>query len=186
MEKGNSNLPWLLSGAIILMAALALTASYGSNSHAPGSPFAQENATYCPYGYPCGIKGPVCAVPGTVYDCPAIIINNTAGNHTPPNATIAVNLTMELNNSEQAGFNLVQSMFYVNSSSECSKQLISACDNNVPSQFICINGLYSENVSSQYQRIYTTPQACPMFLMVGNLSCGIASNYCVVLDQKPN
>lgn len=106
----------------------------------------------------------------------------------PPsgNGTEAVNLAQELNNSAKAGFNLDESMFYASSASECSKKLITACDNNVPNQYICVNQKYAGTVSSQYSSIYPARGICPMFFMAGNISCGLDDNHCVVFVQGPN
>ena len=102
--------------------------------------------------------------------------NNSSG-------TVAVNLAQELQNSAQAGFNLNESMFYASSLSECSMQQISQCDNNAPNQFICVNQQYNATVSSQYRNIYSTPAECPMYIMEGNVSCGLVGNYCAVMHQ---
>ncbi len=102
------------------------------------------------------------------------------GGAPPANATVAVTMQQELNNSAQAGFNIGQSELYSTSASRCSRELISACDNNVPSQFVCVNAQYASQVQLQYQSIYANPEVCPQFLMAGTVSCGIAQDYCVV------
>ena len=133
---------------------------------------------YCQYGYVCGMLSSGCAKPGAVYNCPMIPTNQTV------NATVAVDLQQELNNSAQEGFTLNQAEFYSNSSSVCSRQLISYCNNNVPAQFICVNQKYSALVESQYSQSHKTPQACAMFILEGNISCGIEANYCVVTRSQ--
>src|SRR5208283_398441 len=79
-------------------------------------PVPNSTNTTCPVGYVCGIQADGCAVPGAIYNCPM----------EPANITIAVNLTQELNNSAEAGFAVDEGMFQANSSSECTKELISA------------------------------------------------------------
>lgn len=164
-------------GAVALMLAVAFFA-YGSGwiSSITGPIYNSSIPSSCPYGYVCGIKADGCALPGAIYNCPEEPAN-------PQSNTIAVNLTQELKNSAKAGFILNESMFYANSGSECSRQLISQCDNNEPDQFICVNQQYSGAVSSQYGSAYPAPVACPMFLMAGNVSCGLAGNHCVVVHQ---
>ncbi len=140
----------------------------------PCAPLPPTNAT-CPDGYVCGIPANGCAVPGAIYNCPNEPANLTA------NGTEAVNLTQELNNSAAEGFNLTVDMFSANSSSECSKELISPCDNNVPTQFICINQRFVGVVSSQRPPVRG---ACPMFMMAGDIYCGLDDGFCVVMDQR--
>ncbi len=144
----------------------------------PNTTNATQNTT-CPDGYICGIPSNGCAVPGAIYNCPNQPVNIT-------NSTMGINPAEELNNSAGAGFNLTQAMFYANSSSQCSKQLISACDNNVPTQFICVNQQYAGNVSAQYAAIYSRPWVCPQFMLAGKIFCGLEGDNCVVLYQGPN
>jgi len=100
---------------------------------------------------------------------------------------IAVDLQQELNNSANDGFSLNQSMFRANSSSQCSRQLISGCDNNVPSQFICVNNSFIDTVSGQRSSIYSNnSRACPDFIETGTLSCAVQAGYCVVQYGGPN
>ncbi len=140
-----------------------------------------EPPATCPDGYVCGIASDGCAVPGAVYNCP--------NEPVPPinaSGSKEVNLAQELNNSAGAGFSLDEGMFHANSSSDCAKELISQCDNNVPSQFVCVNQRYAANVSSQYGAIYSKPGMCPEFLLAGNVSCGLDDGSCVVLYQGPD
>lgn len=150
----------------------------------PCAPIPPNTTGACPDGYVCGIASDGCAVPGAIYNCPNEPVNPP--NSTSGNETVAVGLAQELNNSAQAGFSLDEAMFYASSSSGCSKQRISQCDNNVPSQFICINQQYAGNVSSQYDEIYAKPGACPEFLLAGSVYCGLDGGYCVVLHQGPD
>jgi hypothetical protein len=122
-----------------------------------------------------------CRAPNNIPPCVPPI--PTPDNSTSGNRTVAVNLAQELNNSAEAGFSLNAGMFYASSSSECSKQLISPCDNNVPNQFICVSQQYAGTVSSQYGSIYPTPRACPEFLLAGSVYCGLNDNYCVVYQE---
>jgi hypothetical protein len=181
MANARSNIALFLLSAIVLMVIIWFLQFYESSPPVTGSTYPQTNTSNCQYGHICGIASYGCAIPGAIYNCPAKIVGIT--NNTNLNATVAVMLAEELNNSVNAGFNLNQSMFYSNSQAGCSKELISACNNNSPQQYICINSQYVSAVSGQYPGIYSSPHACPMFYMAGNVSCGIVNNYCVVLDQ---
>jgi hypothetical protein len=109
----------------------------------------------------------------------------TTINGTAPNDTlVAVNLTQELNNSAQNGFQLNSSQFYSTSSAQCTRESISGCNNNVPSQFICVNSQYAGAVASQHQTIYATPTVCPDFLMAGYVSCVAVQGYCEVASSQ--
>ncbi len=156
-----------------------VTTCRAPNNIPPCAPIPPTNST-CPSGYVCGIESNGCAAPGQIYNCPNMPVN-ISSNIT---ANESVNLTEELNSSAKAGFKLTQVMFYANSSSVCSKQLISPCDNNEPSQFICVNQNYATQVSAQHSSIYSSREICPMFYMVGSVTCGLDNNYCVVLDQQ--
>ena len=57
------------------------------------------------------------------------------------NGTVAADISQELNYSAQDGFNLSMGTFRAGSASDCVKELAGRCDNNVPSQHICINQL---------------------------------------------
>jgi regulatory protein YycI of two-component signal transduction system YycFG len=112
--------------------------------------------------------------------------SNSTNSSTITNGTaeIAVNLQSELNNS--AAFNTNQSMFYATSFSDCSRQQITQCDNNVPDQFICVNSQYSSYISAQYRQLYGNQSAvCPDFILAGSIACGISANYCVVISSNP-
>jgi hypothetical protein len=171
---------------LIGIAAVALMLAVAFSPHTGGVIIPVTSTVYnpttpsCLYGYVCGIKADGCAAQGAIYNCPEEPANPPP-NTTSGNGTVAVNLTQELKNSAASGFTLNESMFHANSSSECSRELISSCDNNVPSQFICVNQRYAGVVSSQYKTIYSKPTACPQFLMAGNVSCGLVSNYCAVV-----
>lgn len=184
MANNGPNITIFFLAALALLAILLLISLHARSPGAIGSPvpIATTNGSYCQYGHICGIKSDGCAVPGAIYNCPAQIISTT--NSTTPNEIIAVTLAEELNNSANSGLNLNRSMFYSNSQAGCSRELISACDNNDPQQYICINSQYASKVASQYPKIHPSPQACPMFYMAGNISCGLANNYCVVLDSN--
>ena len=159
-----------------------VTSCYPPDNTPPCAPMPSNQSSPCPDGYVCGIPSDGCAVPGAVYNCPNEPVNPPANSTVP---TEAVNLTQELNNSASAGFSLLANKFHANSASECSKQRISPCDNNMPSQFICVNQQYADQISGQYISIYTTPQACPQFLEAGTISCGLDDGYCVVTYQGP-
>lgn len=179
MTKTSSKSYFIFLGiaAVILILAAALFLRTGITST---NPINNSNTSSCLYGYECNIKSDGCAVPGAIYNCPNEPVTQS-NNNTSGNKTIAVNLTQELKNSAASGFTLNASMFYASSSSECSKEQISSCDNNVPSQFICVNQQYAVIVSSQYNSLYSTPVACPQFFMAGNISCSIVDNYCTVV-----
>lgn len=131
----------------------------------------------CPGGYVCGMRADGCAVPGAIYNCPF----EPAG---PANGTVAADISQELNYSAQDGFNLSMGTFRAGSASDCVKELAGRCDNNVPSQHICINQQYAALFASQYKEIYPRPVPCPLFMMAGTLSCGLDGGYCVVVSQS--
>ncbi|MDE1768183.1 MAG: hypothetical protein KGH64_02665 [Candidatus Micrarchaeota archaeon] len=97
---------------------------------------------------------------------------------------LAVNFTQEINNSIKSGFSVNLTVFLPNAQSACTLQLISPCNNNVASQFICINPIYKQALGAQYQQLYPPGHACPMYLVAGNISCAIQYSHCVVLDKK--
>ncbi len=92
-----------------------------------------------------------------------------------------INLTEELNNSLRDGFTFNSTVFYSNSSSGCREVLLSACNNNVPSQFACINSNYYQTYLNQRHQLYSNRSyACPMFILAGTSSCESIQDYCVV------
>lgn len=135
---------------------------------------------YCTYGHVCLDPSAPCAQPGAIYDCPMIPVNITS------NATrVAVNFSFELNDSQQAGYALNQTIFRVNSQSECSIELIAYCNNNVPTQFICVNSAHAFYVAAQYNQTHSVHQACPQYFEAGTLGCAVQGNYCVVTSTNP-
>lgn len=86
-----------------------------------------------------------------------------------------------LNASGADGFNFTQQMFVSNSSSGCVLARISACDNNAPSQFACLNSGYYQAYLGQRQAAFSKqPQVCPQYLLAGTLSCVSSGGYCEV------
>jgi hypothetical protein len=173
----------LFIAAILLIVAVVSIRNAGSGTISNMNLINNSNASAsCPYGYKCGIKADGCALMGAVYNCPNEPVNLQS--NSTPNETVTVNtVAQELEESAGAGFILNSSAFQANSQAECSRILISPCDNNEPSQFICVNQQYAEAVSSQYKSIYTKQTACPEFLMAGTVSCGLIDDYCVVVQQ---
>jgi hypothetical protein len=167
-----------IAAAVLLLGSAAVLYGGGGSLSLSNSTYGSNTVT-CPYGYICGMRSSGCAIMGAVYNCPNEPINLSSNS-----ITIAVNLTQELNNSATQGFALNRSRFYATSASDCSRQLISWCDNNVPSQFICVNQQSVGVVSSQYKSAHSTPTACPDFILAGSVSCGLVNNYCVVTYQK--
>ncbi len=99
-----------------------------------------------------------------------------------PNSTVVVaaDLQLELNSSLHYGFALNASAFASYNASGCSLQLVSGCNNNVPSQFVCVNSAYAGEVAGQYANIYRQPRVCAAYFMEGTLGCAVSSGYCVV------
>lgn len=181
MQHSRHNNTGTISLVIIAIMAALLIAFY---EHSYASLYVPYNTAhvntllYCPYGYICGVPSYGCAMLGAIYNCP-LMPANTMGN-----ATVAVGLEHELKNSASEGFNLNSTLFRANMPSDCSLQLISQCDNNVPSQFICVNSVYSAQVRSQYAALYNgKSHICPMYVAFGNVSCGLEQGYCVVTDS---
>ncbi len=94
---------------------------------------------------------------------------------------VAVNLSSEITNSGLAGYNFTQNDFSVSSPSQCVRVLISNCDNNNPSQFLCINGAYKSSYEQQHADLsFNESGFCPEYILAGYISCAMQSNYCVV------
>jgi hypothetical protein len=90
-----------------------------------------------------------------------------------------------ISNATGSGFQMNATMLVANYSSQCVLQQISFCDNNEPSQFVCVNQAYSSNVSAQYHKIYSgRAEACPEFVLAGKISCAVSGNYCIVVDNR--
>jgi DNA-binding MarR family transcriptional regulator len=91
------------------------------------------------------------------------------------------NLSSVLNTSRAYGFNFSQEMFRSNSSSQCMLVRISACDNNVPSQFTCLNSNYYAVYVGQEQAAFLgQAHICPQFILSGTASCSSLGGYCEV------
>ncbi len=103
-----------------------------------------------------------------------------ASNMTPPTP-----LSDVLNVTKMDGFSFSREMFSSNSSSRCVLVQVSACDNNVPSQFACLNSDYYPAYLSQRQAAFSGQgQICPQYLVLGTLTCESVNGYCeVVLNQ---
>lgn len=131
--------------------------------------------------------------PSSIYTTTAVTTTNqttTAQNFTnttapQQNATIAVTLEQELNNSANAGFNVTALYFRTPYSSNCTRELITSCDNNAPDQFICVNSAYASEISKQYSSIYSShAYVCPQYILEGTVACTSYQDYCVVTEQK--
>jgi len=102
-----------------------------------------------------------------------------------PLTGIPPNLVAALNASRAYGFNLTQGMFRSNSSSECVLVRVSFCDNNVPSQFACINSDYYQDYIGQRQAAFSGQgEICPQYLLAGTISCASAGGYCEVVPSQ--
>ena len=95
-------------------------------------------------------------------------------------AVVASDLQQEMNSSAQYGFVLGSGAYASQNASGCSLQLIGGCNNNAPSQFVCVNSAYVGNVSGQYARLYSQQRVCPAYMLPGTLGCGVSGGYCVV------
>lgn len=110
--------------------------------------------------------------------------HDSASSNTAASGTLSAVAQNAIINSTAKGFHITPQMIASNSSSQCALQLTTFCDNNEPSQFVCVNTAYSSNVSAQYQKIYSGKgQACPQFLLAGRLSCAVSGGYCTVADN---
>ncbi len=110
----------------------------------------------------------------------AFPINSGATNKTLT-PTLPQNLSSVLNASEAYGFSFSQGMFRSNSSSQCVLVRISACDNNVPSQFACLNSNYYAVYVDQEQAAFSgQARICPQFILRGTVSCASLGGYCEV------
>lgn len=115
--------------------------------------------------------------------CPISATNmtNSTANSTM-NTTLSV--MQQINYSSAYGFTLSQNMFHANSSSQCLLESISACNNNMPSQYVCANSQYANTIQAQYREVYSSPTVCPQFFMAGRISCSVTNNYCTVVDDR--
>lgn len=102
----------------------------------------------------------------------------SAGSTHSNNTTI--NVQQELNASASAGFNFTMQTFASSSASDCLLVQITPCNNNNPSQFVCINSAYYQSYLNQTQRIVKPGVVCPMYEIQGTISCGFESGYCIV------
>jgi hypothetical protein len=97
----------------------------------------------------------------------------------PPNAQ------NEIANASVSGFEITSQMLASDNSSQCSLEQISFCNNNEPSQFVCVNQRYAANVSTQRVLMYAgRGEACPEFMLAGRLSCTSSAGYCTVVDNR--
>jgi hypothetical protein len=113
----------------------------------------------------------------TIHDSHYLALSNSNGSNT---TYIAVNISQELNNSVNAGYNFTPNDFRSASSAQCLLVLISPCDNNNPSQFVCINSAYNEIYAQQHANLSRNGGACPDYELAGSVSCTSSSNYCEV------
>lgn len=111
-------------------------------------------------------------------------VNVTVVPINPIPANVAVNLTEEISNAKAAGFNVSTGMFSASSASQCTNELISACDNNNPKQHICVNTAYAAGIAQQYKSIYTKPVICPLYIVANFFGCGIVDGYCIVTSKN--
>lgn len=100
------------------------------------------------------------------------------------NYTYIINVTGELNNSANAGFNFTANDFKTSSQSQCQLVLINQCDNNDPYQFACINQKYNLTYDQQYAAIVNHSTACPDYFLAGQISCLIYNGYCSVAQNS--
>lgn len=81
----------------------------------------------------------------------------------------------ETQRAEQNGYTIGSSAFSCSSTSQCVRVLITQCDNNNPSQFICINSAYLNKFNNMTKN---GSVICPQYMLAGVISCACASNYC--------
>jgi hypothetical protein len=105
---------------------------------------------------------------------------NVPSNNSAQNSYIAVNLTNELYNSAAQGFNFTSNDFAAGQSSSCALALITACGNNAPGQYVCVNDASYYTYQQQRQVIDNVASACPQYLLSGRLSCVSVNGYCEV------
>jgi len=101
--------------------------------------------------------------------------------------SVAVNLSTELNNSLASGFNFTVGDFQSTSSAACVRAQITRCNNNNPSQFVCLNSSAYSNAYLPQQQNNTNDSkgfACPDYLLAGVVGCESLNNYCVVTHEQ--
>jgi hypothetical protein len=82
----------------------------------------------------------------------------------------------ESQRASQDGYTLSSSAFSCSSALQCVKVLIAQCDNNNPSQFICINSAHLGEFSNMTKNNGSV--ACPQYMLAGTISCSCTFNYC--------
>ena len=87
----------------------------------------------------------------------------------------------ELNSTERLGYNFTNSSFSCGSSSYCVLVQVAACDNNLPSQFACINTQAYPEYTIQRSNM-GRDAICPMFMVAGTHTCECASGYCTEIS----
>lgn len=99
---------------------------------------------------------------------------------------VAVNLSSELNNSLAQGFNFTAGDFQSTSTAACVRALITGCDNNNPSQFVCLNSSAYNNAYLPQEQNNTSNKAhaCPEYMLAGVVGCASVNDYCVVTHQQ--
>lgn len=86
------------------------------------------------------------------------------------------------------GIYLNSSAFSCGYSNACKKVLVASCNNNLPSQSVCINPSYYDQYLQQYNAKYGNhTYACPAYVMAGNVSCScdLATDSCVESYSAP-
>ena len=88
-------------------------------------------------------------------------------------------------NAQGYGLNLSNPYFTCSTLSGCEKVQIAPCDNNVPSQFACINPSYYNEYYAQWKTKNRTAAICPEYYRIGNISCScdLQSDTCIETDS---
>lgn len=101
----------------------------------------------------------------------------------PPNTTL-YSYSNEISHASAFGIAIGTPQFSCSSGSQCDKLLVSKCDNNLPSQFICINNKYYGQYLNLTNGENKTGYVCPLFLVAGNIGCSCISSYCTETYNK--
>jgi hypothetical protein len=112
--------------------------------------------------------------------------SSTTTTTTPPPTTTmnysssgSYNAVEEQSLAASYGENVPITWFSCTSSSDCTDVLAATCDNNIPSQHICINSKYYGAFESEHNSTFqNSTHVCPLYFMNSNITCSCAENYC--------
>ncbi len=113
----------------------------------------------------------------TMHSAPAPPLYANSSQGTEINGQVFVNYMQQLNVSKSLGYNFTTASFYCGQTSDCQLVQLAPCDNNIPSQFGCINPSAYASYAAHKAEI-SKDAVCPFFMEKGSASCVCASSFC--------